>query len=194
MVSCSFPWVLRNIIAWAEANILNVFDTVLAEPLVSSFAHVYQHLRNENAVEENADLESFCDKSQHLLFWEGRRPHDVKMVERFFVQWIDTVDPGNASRIVGLRFEENRAYCIGSNNWCISLTITRRYMLARVDNSTTLSLKRYRPSWKKDAVVSTLSHSPRAFVGLWQNWTLLWRQTRIKRTSAALKSTLVRSI
>lgn len=133
IASCPFPWVLGNIITWAEANILNVFDTVLAEPLIPSYAHVYQHLRNENAVEENADLEGFCDKSQHLLFWEGRRPYDQKTVERSFVQWIDMVDPGNASGIVESRFEENLAYCIGSNNWCISRTITKRYMLAKVD-------------------------------------------------------------
>lgn len=131
--SCKFPWVLGNIISWAEANILNVFDTILSEPLVPTYTHVYQHLRNENAVEEDPDLERLCQKSRHLLFWEGNRPCDSKAVETSFMRWIAVVDPESALRVVESRFGENLAFSIGCNRWCITQAIAKKHLLGKVD-------------------------------------------------------------
>jgi hypothetical protein len=131
--SCHYPWVLGNIITWAEANMLNIFDTILSEPLIPTYAHVYQHLRNTATIEADDDIELFCKRSHLLLFWDRRRPRDEKSLETSFRRWIATVTPTATSRIVNSRFEENLAFCIGSNDWCISQVTAKKHMLSKVD-------------------------------------------------------------
>jgi hypothetical protein len=131
--SCTYPWLLGNIITWAEANILNIFDTILSEPLIPTYAHVYQHLRNIARIEADDETELLCSRSHLLLFWDRRRPRDEKSLETSFWRWIAAATPSTTSRIVNSRFEENLAFCIGSNDWCISPDTAKKHMLSKVD-------------------------------------------------------------
>jgi hypothetical protein len=112
---------------------LNIFDTILSEPLIPTYAHVYQHLRNIATIEADDDTELFCERSHLLLFWDRKRPRDEKSLETSFWRWIATFTPTTTSRIVDSRFEENLAFCIGSNDWCISQVTAKRHMLSKVD-------------------------------------------------------------
>jgi hypothetical protein len=133
IASCLYPWVLGNIITWAEANLVNIFDTILSEPLVPTYAHVYQHLLNTATIAADKDLELFCEKSHLLLFWDRKRPCDENSLEISFWRWIATVTPSTTSRIVKSRFRENLAFCIGSADWCISQATANKHMLSKVD-------------------------------------------------------------
>jgi hypothetical protein len=131
--SCLYPWVLGNIITWAEANMLNMFAMILSEPLVPTYAHVYQHLRNTAAIQVDRDMDHLCDKFRLLLFWDRRPPCDERSVETSFWKWIAMITPKRAARMVKSRFKENLAFSIGSNNWCISQVMAKKYMLTTVD-------------------------------------------------------------
>jgi hypothetical protein len=133
LVSCQYPWVLGNIITWAEANMLNLFDVILSEPLVPTYAHVYQHLRNTAAITADRDMDHLCERSRSLLFWDRRPPPNEKSVETSFWKWIATINPKNAARMVKSRFKENLTFCIGSNHWCISQIMAEKYMLTTID-------------------------------------------------------------
>jgi hypothetical protein len=89
--SCTYPSVLGNIIKWAEANILNIIDTILLEPLIPTYTHVYQHLQSTAPIEADDDIELFCRKSYLLLFWDRRRPCDEKSLETSFWRWVVTL-------------------------------------------------------------------------------------------------------
>jgi hypothetical protein len=131
--SCLYPWVLGNIITWAEANMLNMFAMILSEPLVPTYAHVYQHLRNTAAIKVDRDMDHLCDKFRLLLFWDRRPPCDERSVETSFWKWIALITPKRAAQMVKSRFKENLAFSIGSNNWCISQVLAKKYMLTTVD-------------------------------------------------------------
>jgi hypothetical protein len=135
IADCNFPWLLGNIITMVEANILQVFERILEEPLLPTYIHVYQHLRLKDIIPTDNNIESMCGTFERLIFWNGI-PTNEQDVESSFSNWVmHERGLGIAKKLAKLRYEENIAFRIGSLGYRITRDIKKQFELPDGDFS-----------------------------------------------------------
>jgi hypothetical protein len=134
LASCSYPWLLGNIITLAEAMTLTAFNMMFERPLLLTYIHVHQYLLNKGKMNPDDTVESMCKRHPRSIFWNGR-PSDESSLNLSFHKWVLIDKPDTAIRVAKARYEKNIALCIGSAGWCIDSNTGGKFGLPKVSFS-----------------------------------------------------------
>lgn len=91
--------------SWTDLSLHGIFRQLLEDGLVTMVAHVYVYLRLNKRVDCILQLDSFCQKHQDRLFWNGE-PKSCKHWQTSYRKWALPVTD-EASRFAKRRHERN---------------------------------------------------------------------------------------
>ncbi|EED11882.1 hypothetical protein TSTA_110610 [Talaromyces stipitatus ATCC 10500] len=95
------PSIICSIALWIEYHLSEVYQALLAYPLIPTMIHVYIYLRLKASVNKLENLETFCEQYGATLFWNGR-PSTLEGWETAVKQWVITAN-NNSPKIAESR-------------------------------------------------------------------------------------------
>ena len=72
---------------WIEANLQNLLQETLGQPLVTAAVHLYVYHRLRGETKTDPRLDRLCEKFAKLLFWDGV-PKDITSCQESVRHWI----------------------------------------------------------------------------------------------------------